>query len=510
MCIYWTLVDWPDWMLNRSFAWPCLSIIRSTLMHELEGGAAYLARVILQFLFPETGDSIERGVFLRSPDGHQYMVTAIFAGWLCDLAGHKEVLGWKGWGGNVCCHECRNLDRRHRGPMAADGTIGIDCADESKFNNGVAITNEAIFAVIDDLHVRHSEKRKTEVGFNHVPNGLLSDVSLRRLYMPVQHTIRDWQHTLASDGVGNTLIVEVVRLIGYRGYTADQVREFASLVVLPHKYGVVQTAWLAPARFKPDTLSSFSSIILTLVPVLMLFLNEFCKADHELTSVVRMFYLFHTILGVLSTGPSEAPKHAEKLRRMISEFHMLYAELTWYLKPKVHHFHHIIDGMMWLGKSLSCFVTERKHRIVKDSALHVFRHIEHTVLADVINKQCHQYVQGVDLFKRQFLHQPRSVAGSPDVRRSVGAVCHCGMLHRGDVCWLRDTRVGRVVMFYEIDGSIGVEIDIYQFVNDEPSIVDETRSTRTFVEVSALVDACTWFQSAPGIITISIPSIVVI
>ena len=142
---------------------------------------------------------------------------------------------------------------------------------------------------------------------------------------------------------------------------------------------------------------------------------------------------------------------------------------------------------------------------MKDSALHVFRHIEHTVLADVINKQCHQYVQGVDLFQRQFLHLPRSVAGLPDVRRSVGAVCHVGQLHRGDVCWLNDSRVGRVVMFYEIDGSIAVEMVIYPFVNDEPSLVDETRPTRTICDVSTLVDAGLWFQSAPGIITISTP-----
>ena len=105
--------------------------------------------------------------------------------------------------------------------MTANDTIGIDCADESEFNNGVAITNEEIFAIIDDLHVNHTEAKETEVGFNYVPNGLLSDVSMRRLYKLVEHTIRDWQRTLASDGVGNTLICQMVRLIEVRGVTAD-------------------------------------------------------------------------------------------------------------------------------------------------------------------------------------------------------------------------------------------------------------------------------------------------
>ena len=35
MCICWAIVDWLDYMLNRRFAWPCFSIIRSSLIGEL-------------------------------------------------------------------------------------------------------------------------------------------------------------------------------------------------------------------------------------------------------------------------------------------------------------------------------------------------------------------------------------------------------------------------------------------------------------------------------------------
>ena len=38
MCIYWCFVDWPAFMLNRTFAWPCLSILRESIMHSIPGG----------------------------------------------------------------------------------------------------------------------------------------------------------------------------------------------------------------------------------------------------------------------------------------------------------------------------------------------------------------------------------------------------------------------------------------------------------------------------------------
>ena len=80
------------------------------------------------------------------------------------------------------------------------------------------------------------------------------------------------------------------------------------------------------------------------------------------------------------------------MRRMMKEYHDLHVLICNEWKPKLHHMHHVVDGMEGLGKLLSCFVCERKHKTVKYAAPHVFRHIEHTVLAHVINRQCHQFM----------------------------------------------------------------------------------------------------------------------
>ena len=53
--------------------------------------------------------------------------------------------------------------------------------------------------------------------------------------------------------------------------------------------------------------------------------------------------------------------------------------------PKFHMLCHIVADVCGTGKLLSCFVTGRKHRITKRAALHMFRHIELTVLAVDMN-----------------------------------------------------------------------------------------------------------------------------
>eukprot|EP00959_Pyramimonas_sp_CCMP1952_P358253 7501357-Pyramimonas_sp.AAC.1 len=47
-------------------------------------------------------------------------------------------------------------------------------------------------------------------------------------------------------------------------------------------------------------------------------------------------------------------------------------------RPKFHQALHLLENMRYVGKWLSCFVTERKHRITKRCALYVFRHIDNT------------------------------------------------------------------------------------------------------------------------------------
>ena len=277
---------------------------------------------------------------------------------------------------------------------------------------------------------------------------------------------------------------------------------------LPSKYGKVHKEWLGKNRVNPTTLKSFSNIILHLVPIISLFLDKFCSEDAELATVCRCFKLLYMILGVFSAGTEVATRFKDQLESMLEEFHRLYAGACPSVKPKLHHMRHITDGMAWLGKLLSCFVTERKHRDIKASALHVFRHIEHTVLADVVNKQCQQMVGGVELFMERFLVSPHFVQGGNGLHRSRRAVLPCGEVSDKDIVWLRSAQCARVKMFYQSSDPLSpiiVDAVVMANIANDPSFLDELIVEQILVDSVEVVDACVWFYDEPAQIRVAIP-----
>ena len=505
MCIYWAFIDWPAFMLTRTFAWPCLSILRESIMEKIPGGASYLARIALRLFFPFTGDSLETGLVIKGPD-ESYLVQAKFVGFLADLKEHKTITEWKGTGGNVCCLRCSNV---WNGSRPADGTIGLDCSDTRQFIKRTESQLRDIVATLNHEKTRMAKtnfsKLETDLGINYCPQGILFDTTLHGLYNPVDHTIVDWMHTLCSDGVANLGVWTVMKLLQTTGYSPNDVREFLTIVHLPSKYGKPDPAWLSDSRLHGTSWSSFSNVVCNVVPILYLFLDKFCTKDARLADVVKYMGLLYMIIGTLSSGPEEAPHHSAILERNMMAFHALHVKLTNDLKPKLHHMHHIVDGMKWLGKLVSCFVCERKHRHVKDSALYVFRHLEHTVLHDVVNKQCQQLLEGVELFKEQFLVRPHDVRGALGLRHSTRAVLKLGSCYVGDLFYLRGLRCGRVEGFYELGDNLFVQLSLYQSVRGAPDMFDERIVEHAFIDPDEVVDACTWFYDKPSIVKVAVP-----
>ena len=102
--------------------------------------------------------------------------------------------------------------------------------------------------------------------------GLLMDVPLRTVFRPPQACIRDWMHCLVGDGVANTTIALMLHALMGRKIKPDVVQEFSLMCTLPHKYGKVDKTWFDRKRLKDSTIASFASIILSMIPILYLFL----------------------------------------------------------------------------------------------------------------------------------------------------------------------------------------------------------------------------------------------
>jgi hypothetical protein len=476
-------------------------------------------RTVLRIFWSDSGDSFSRGVHINDPQGG-FVVTAIFAGFLQDLLGHKELSEWKGANGLKCCSTCDNvINMRHRMPRPANGEVGSNCSDATKF---VYRANEDVFTIVDELKAEYEHfltlprfpktrwiNSQKDRGFNLELEGILLDVPLRCVYKPVDHTIRDWQHTVAQDGVANTHVAALVhRLKDACEIGIERVQAFSQIVNYPSGYGKLDKAAFSPGRLKEKSIASFSSIMITMVNVLHFFVDIF--AANIIPDEFRAFTKLHHIIGILRMGPEDAMPHVETLRTLIAQhlqlFCELYADVD--IKPKMHHMFHIPDGMDWLGKLLCCFVTERKHRQIKRAALYVFRNIEHTVLNDVVNTTFQQIINGHDLYTEAFLVAPRDCnIGGIDFRKSRAACTRIGHVAAKDLVVTVRGRVGCVVSFWQrvSDDNIVVEVDAYPCLDNDMRFASKAQATRCFFELRELVDTLIWIEDSPGIIRLSVP-----
>ena len=97
--IYWAVLEWPQWLLQRTAIWPTFGTIRSGLVEQLPGGVSGLMRLVLNTFWSADNTSFAKGVTIVHPRSDAHIVTARFAGFLCDEKAHNQVTGCKGASG---------------------------------------------------------------------------------------------------------------------------------------------------------------------------------------------------------------------------------------------------------------------------------------------------------------------------------------------------------------------------------------------------------------------------
>ena len=109
--------------------------------------------------------------------------------------------------------------------------------------------------------------------------------------------------------------------------------------------------------------------------VMYLFLESF--VDGNLGEHFEAFQKLWHIVGLLRMGAEDAVQHADTLLVLIAEHLRLITKLYGnQAKPKAHHLFHVVDGMLHLRRLLSCFVTGRKHEVIKSNASWTLKHLD--------------------------------------------------------------------------------------------------------------------------------------
>lgn len=511
-CMYWTFADLPAWLLCRTGSWFVFGFLRDCIVNQLPGKLSDLIRRVLHIFFPLAGQSFSRGIIITAPDGESsHVVTAMLAGILADESAHKYVGDMKGASGTKPCNSCSNI-------VSLNGPVDpplqkLDCTKRELF---IMHSNASVYAMADDIEAKHGnippktfERLQQHYGLNYNPHGLLQDKCLRArgIYKPIDHTLRDWMHTLVSGGVANVHMGLLLHVLVASGITLESIGDHVMKYTLPKKHGKVQRTWITENRLKDDNLSSFASTMLSLVPILLCFLNE-CVAPH-LPNHILCFKLLNDIIDIMRLGADRAVAFVDRLSTLIelhaSLFTVLYPDAA---KPKFHHLFHIIDHIRWLGKLLSCFVTERKHRATKKAALHVFRYMEHTVLADMVNSMVESMraENGALWTETALLGCNQYQIQGEDLRTSNGALLACGEVKKADIVWLTGGIVCRVVSFWELKGHMFVQTEKLDPVSDGGSTYyTENSHINHFAESNSVIDACIWIRKREGLLKVIKP-----
>ena len=210
-----------------------------------------------------------------------------------------------------------------------------------------------------------------------------------------------------------------------------------------------------------DGWKGFASELLTIVPMLLSFLNIVVAPMRVMERHIESFRLLDRLLKLFSLGAESSMPHLALIERTIAQHARLFNELySSVVKPKAHHIFHIPDHMRNLGRLLSCFVTERKHRSVKAVASHAFRHFENALIREMLNSMVEQAAGETNLYTSVYLEHPRGVAadalsgigdavpGMPaNLFTSTKAVLMCGHLARGDLVMTSARSVGEITTF---------------------------------------------------------------
>ena len=504
--LYWTIVDMPGHLLVQSSMWFFFTVLRSAVCDDIEGKVSSIIRHALHSFFPETGLGFTSGVVI-SHGPRSFLFRAIFGGFVADEKALKEIFSFKGASGTKPCMTCANVVQHIDGQcLRGTSLVNLSCSSRASFKYH---TKDSIMQMVDRLVVAQRAGPKSRLNdlqqmygitLNH--DSLLRDQHCMQFVHPVEHYYRDWMHTFVSNGVAQTEVALFLSRLSQAGITNAMVKAFVGKFTLPKVYGTVDEAWF---NTKPGgDMKVFASEMLSMIPLLVDLVQEVVIPARAIPEHVDCLLLLARIIEILSKGPCESMKHLPLLRESIVDHHVLFAKLyPGNLRPKLHHALHIPENMAFVGKLLSCFPTERKHRSTKQKALHVFRHYESTVLKDLVHEQFQRILQEVK-FAPEYMIKASAVDDS-GLSRATAAKLLCGEVHAGDLVLFHDGRAAWVDAFWEANSTILCQTRLLMADTAPSSFVAPNGEETFFAPVSLVRSALPWAAKDAGVYRVCLP-----
>jgi hypothetical protein len=243
------------------------------------------------------------------------------------------------------------------------------------------------------------------LGFSTAPHGLLAVHALRRIGRPVKHMLRDWMHMLVSHGIAGTEMAMAMAACRNNDLSYNKMQDDAVRYIMPRAMAKISRSWFSQGMVGKDSLKTFAGEQLSMLPILVAIMEDANIENlHEHT---RCLKLMSDIVGICCLGPHACMPHLDLLQSTIVRHHQLFVKVYGGrgIKPKFHHTLHLVEDARDLGCMLSCFAMERKHRTIKTACHNAYRHFEHTITSDLVNRQVTDFEENASFEKRKRVSQ---------------------------------------------------------------------------------------------------------
>ena len=408
--VYWSFLELHPHLGNED-AWIPLVAEPTESLKCISSGISQVFSAILEVFFGAlTFDFSSGGMQLQGPDGRVFRIFATLAMFLQDGAAHRMVWGCKGDAGTRSCMLCKDLVTKASSLTDTDGTKLLVCemATEERLAFATdadirgAVKRVAAFAGIPKGEFK---LRQQAIGFSYLQHGLLSNARLEHAVKPATQYCHDWMHALFCSGVFNIIVVQFMREISAVS-DADPwsvVQSYVEKWVWPRSvnFDAGKSEHFSPHRAKAHKKAGHfkcsASDGRSLLPLLGYFAAAVAKRLAGMNfaacdALVALNDLVEALVAV-NRGLADAGRVRTCVATMLTSCE--HAQWQDYFIPKFHWTVHFAPSVEKFGLALTCWVHERKHKMVKRYASDICNTSVYSksVLSEILSHQHHSVAQ---------------------------------------------------------------------------------------------------------------------
>lgn len=379
-CVYISFMEYGAVALSKEASWTCIMACRSSFVNDIEGGMSQITSVLLQkLLYPDTCSPKISGVLLKHELGEMVRIFYKLGSFLQDGSAQKYVFHLKGDGGTKFCLFCANLFTHKSGLKQEDGT-DVLVADEWNLAKVHQASDQDIAGTIARLEEKSMVLNKGDfqlwqqaVGFNYSAYALLHCKDLKEDVLPISQFLHDWMHCFLVSGIFQTIMFLLLSdLEAAFGDVYATIEPCVRSWNMPSAKATSLANLFAKKRqvanHKAGTFKCTASEALALLPVFGYFLTQLImpQANAQTKKCCQAYFALADIIDLIQLVPLDLISPATIDRAATTFIDMcLDAGFKDHMHTKFHWVLHFGQHLKVHKILPSCFVQERKHKMVK-------------------------------------------------------------------------------------------------------------------------------------------------